>query len=802
MKSQNIKNLAITVVSIVFMATGMLLLIRCENPSQPVPPQLALTTAQDTTVRAGDAFTLGVDVVNGSYWGMQFIWSIDKSIDTSKEFKRTFSWQFSDTGMHTIIVSALDQRMVEAQPETLIVAVTSSYPTINAHQKDTTILWGDTLRITPVTYDRDGSIKAIRWKTDLDTLWYSTIPAGRSFTWGRFQTGKHSIYVRAVNDLNLLSAIDTVTVIVKQPESKIEIVEKDTILHLMAPLVVHTRINGTAPESYFFRWFVDSTLISLGDDDSLKVFFGNGQSGKHRIVVQTLCVDSSVWSADTLIITTIYDRVKPLLLLKDSSVYINDVVQCVPVFNCPLTDVDSIWFSVDAGMMKKTAVIDTFQINFQRSDTGTHTIQLHALDTDGIASESEIVTVTVKSGYPEVAFPKDTTISVNDTLRISPIVKDTNGMIVSSEFLYDGGNVDSSGLKVFYRGMYSAILKATVTDDDSLSAQDSMAVHFNASPEVNIYNSIPDTIYCTASNLVATASMYYSTFDKENDSVTVDFELTRKGNDSLYTFKGTKDSLSISANGPGKYFWKMKVKDSFGSNVTINDSFSVVVNHTICFVGHSIVSGMQGDGQNGGFRSTVLKGLRENLIEYHNIKATGPLTTPDMAAYPEDDSCFAISGSRAYEMYFFLRSGYKTLTSDMWVIMLGANSQYSTAELKNTILLLDVILARCPQSKIYILTSPPFPDISDFSNGNWYRPYYNQGIYDSVAVRNSNGSHISVVDADTLLTDSLMQFDSTWFSDHVHPNMKGYFRMGEKILSVMRSKENPAMNVDLYRKND
>lgn len=138
----------------------------------------------------------------------------------------------------------------------------------------------------------------------------------------------------------------------------------------------------------------------------------------------------------------------------------------------------------------------------------------------------------------------------------------------------------------------------------------------------------------------------------------------------------------------------------------------------------------------------------------------------------------------------------------MWVIMMGANSQYSTVELKNTILLLDVILTRCPESKVYILTSPPFPDVDEFWNGNYYRPYYNKGIYDSVEVRNKNGSHISVVDADTLLTDSLMQFDSTWFSDYVHPNMNGYFRIGEKILSVMRSKENPAMNMDLYRKNE
>jgi hypothetical protein len=794
--------MGITVVTIVCFVTGILLITRCENPSQPVPPQLVLTTTKDTTVRAGDNFSLGVDVANGSYWGMHFIWCVDNTVDTSKEYKRTFSWQFSDTGTHMIIVSALDQRMVAAQPETLNVRVKCSYPTIDAHQNDTTIFWGDTLRISPVAYNADGSVKNIRWKTDLDTLWYTTIPAARSFSWGRFQTGHHYIFVRAVDDLNLLSMIDTVNVYVNQPASKIEIIGNDTTLQLMSPAAVHARINGTAPGHFFYRWLVDSTVASLGNGDSVKVLFGKGQTGKHRIIAQALCIDSSVWSSDTLFITTRYDRVKPSIFLKDSTVYINDVVRCVPMFNCQLSDVDSIWYTIDTRVLKKTAVIDTFKVNFQLSDSGSHLIQLHAIDTDGIPSESEIVKVTVVSGYPEVYFPDDTTISVNDTLRIAAKVKDVNGSIVSSELLNDGIRIDTNLFNVFYKGKYAVVLKAAVTDDDSLRAYDSMEVHFNASPVVNIHGPLADTLYCTESNPVVSAPMYYSTFDKDNDPVTIDLEITKKGKDTLYTFKGAKDSVLINVNGPGIYYWKMKVRDSFGSFITINDSFTVVMNHTICFVGHSIVSGMMGDGQNGGFRATVLKGLRENLIEYHSVKATGPLTTPDMALYPKDDSCFAISGSKAYEMYFFLRSGYKSLTADMWVIMLGANSQYSTLELRSTIQLLDIILTRCPQSKVYILTSPPFPDIDEFSNGNWYRPYYNQGIYDSVAVRNKNGSHISVVDADTLMTDSLMQFDSTWFSDHVHPNMKGYVRMGEKILSVMRSKENPAMNPDLYRKNE
>ncbi|HEX2956872.1 MAG TPA: SGNH/GDSL hydrolase family protein [Chitinispirillaceae bacterium] len=802
MKKRPSKINAVTIVYMIMALTGMILMTRCEHPTESAAPELILSTVRDTTVRAGDDFVLGVDVVNGSYWGMYFIWEVDTYIDTSKEFKKTFSWAFSDTGVHTIIVSALNQRMVAAQPETLNVTVKCSYPTIDAQQSDTSILWGDTLRIKPVVRDADGSVTTIRWKTDLDTLWYSTAVAGRFFTWGRLQTGNHLICIRAVDDNNLLSTIDSVKVQVKSPSSKVEITGNDTTVQLLEPLVVRAEVNGIAPVQYLYKWSVDTFNLFIGSADSVRLQFGRGQSGKHRVMVSVLGSDSSLWSSDTLMVTARYDRVQPSVNLMDSVVYVHDIVRCIPSFNCPLAYIDSIWFSIDGREMKKSVLVDTFKINFQISDTGSHAIVLHVLDTNGILSESEGVNITVMPGYPEVTFPPDTTISVNDTLRVTSIIKDVNGSVVISEYNNGGSRIDSNLFKVFYKGQNTVVLKAAVMDDDSLESSDSMVVHFNVSPELKIHSPFPDTLYCTVTNRSASAALYYSVFDKENDIIDIDVIIKKHGTDSSYGIKGTKDSVVIAASEPGLYYWNIRVKDSFGSITSVHDSFTVVMNHTICFVGHSIVSGMAGDGQNGGFRSTVLKGLRENLIPFHNIKAVGPLTTPDMSLYPEDDSCFAISGSRAYEMYFFLRSGYKTVTADMWVIMLGANSQYSTVELRNTILLLDVILARCPQSKVYILTSPPFPDIDEFWNGNYYRTFYNVGIYDSVAVRNSNGSHISVVDADTLLTDSLMQFDSTWFTDHVHPNMKGYFRVGEKILSVMRSKENPAMNADLYRKND
>jgi hypothetical protein len=769
----------------------------------------------DTTVRIGDDFNLGVDVTNGNYRSIHFIWNVDNVVDTSFDFKRTFNWQFGDTGTHTIIVSALDQRMLLADPDTLKVTVRCRFPIIDARQNDTTILWGDTLRINPLVSDSDGTVKAIKWKTDLDSLWYSTAPAGRAFAWDRLQSGTHLIRMRAVDDNDLMSTVDSVVVQVKYPIAKIQILENDTSVLLMEPLVTHAVFKGTLPRKYIYKWMVDSTVVRDASVDSLRVLFGDGQIGKHSIKVFALSADSSVFSSDTVEINAQYVRVKPVLPIKDTSIYVNVPLTIIPMLNCQPQDIDSTWFAIDNKIIRKMRTPDTLKLEFKIADTGVHIIQLFARDMDKINSFSEKTYVIAKPGYPSVKFPADTVVRGDVPFSVSAVMSDVNGVITNAQWinnssgvitmmnwLNNGPKIDSNLFVVSYKGEPSVTLRAAVQDNDSLWAFDTMIVHFNAPPELDPYTLPKDTLFCTASNPVVSTSIRYSTFDKENDTLNIKCIITKRGDDTTSTFTGQKDSVRVTVNGPGMYYWTLEVRDSFGCSTTHSDSFAVIANHTICFVGHSIVCGMAGDGQNGGFRATVLKGLRKDLLPFHNIKAVGPLRTPNMAAYPADDSCYAISGSKAYEMLFFLRSVYNNLNADMWVIMLGANAQYSTAELRNMIAILDTIYNRNTQSKIYILTSPPFPDIDEFYSGNYYRTYFNEEIYDSVAVRKQRGGHIAVVDVDTLLTDSNQVFDSTWFTDHVHPNMNGYVRIGEKILSVMKSAENPAMKPELYRKEE
>jgi hypothetical protein len=438
------------------------------------------------------------------------------------------------------------------------------------------------------------------------------------------------------------------------------------------------------------------------------------------------------------------------------------------------------------------------------ADSGTHTIVLNVLDKDSVLSSSDTCSVTVLPGIPLLKLPfRDTTISAGDTLKVIPFTTDINGRIIAVEWYSQQTKkqLKSDQISISYSGFPVEKFNLAVCDDDSLWLYDTITIRFNLPPVIKLLVVPSDTVFCTESQPFADVLFSWSTYDRERDVMSTLFSIT--SNDSSWRYEGDADSVHYRLGAVGEYHWKLTIKDSFGNTSSMNGHITLVQEHTICFAGHSIICGMAGDGLNGGFRSAVLKGLRENLSPYHKIKAHGPITTPDMGKYPEDDSCYAISGSKAYEMALFLKIAYKTLFADIWVVMLGANAGYTPTELKYTIEMVDTILGRNRSARVYILTSPPFPaDNFNFIAANEALVTFNNAIYDSVAARNENGFNISVVDVDTLLTDHNHVFDPTWFADHVHPNMAGYYRVGEKILEIMRLQDNPALKNEYYLKDD
>jgi lysophospholipase L1-like esterase len=75
-------------------------------------------------------------------------------------------------------------------------------------------------------------------------------------------------------------------------------------------------------------------------------------------------------------------------------------------------------------------------------------------------------------------------------------------------------------------------------------------------------------------------------------------------------------------------------------------------------------------------------------------------------------------------------------------------------------------------------------------------PYFNKALADSIAASASWGAPVFPVDAYTAMSKNVggtVQFDSTLFVDHVHPNAIGYNRLGNLIFSTMKNSNPPAI---------
>jgi hypothetical protein len=323
-------------------------------------------------------------------------------------------------------------------------------------------------------------------------------------------------------------------------------------------------------------------------------------------------------------------------------------------------------------------------------------------------------------------------------------------------------------------------------DDDGLLSVDTFNITFNCPPEINIVKpKLSDTLVFREQQFPLLFRFEALITDPNSDPFSVSMYLKENG-DYRQVYSGDGDSMAIRIESPGEIRWMISAQDNLGNKQQKEGVLVIIRQHTICFLGHSIVAGDGGNGKAGGFRAGVLKGLRDSLGPFESIKTVGPLCTKNMKEYRTDDSCMAVSGIKAKDMLFVFRA-FPDLKADIWVFMMGANSEFNKDELKYTVNLIDEMYSRNPQSRVYVLNSSPISN-----SQNRFLSNFNQELSDSVSTKKSEGKEIALVDIFTLLTNE-GEFDQTFFYDNVHPNQTGYDMMSEEILQVMLNPDSPAV---------
>ena len=257
-------------------------------------------------------------------------------------------------------------------------------------------------------------------------------------------------------------------------------------------------------------------------------------------------------------------------------------------------------------------------------------------------------------------------------------------------------------------------------------------------------------------------------------------------------YQGPNQNATIGGIGPGSYAWKVVALDTYGHAVANTGTVTVLRQYLIGFVGHSIVAGYGGNNIVGGFRGGVLDSLRAHLGPYERVKSVGPVTPPYMSRSVVDDSCLGIVQATGSAVYNAMTQIVPLMTADIWVLMTGVNDNYDPEGLTYAVALIDLMHGRNPNSRIYVLNGLPRPP-TDNSGGNSWLPSFNQGLADTVQLRQSTGTNAFLVNADSAMSDSGGVYDSVYYCDGLHPDQPGYDRLARAIYSVMKVSSPPVV---------
>jgi lysophospholipase L1-like esterase len=754
-----------------------------------------ITLGADTIPVINAPFALAIHNVGAENAVVRYQWYIDNPLTGKATIDTVLQWVWTiaDTGKHCIVVRAVDGDGIWSYPCSLRVTVNFQSPGVKL-DGDTVAFVGDSYALRISGTEGNSRIERFVWYIDDSLLSKATIDTLLTWVWSIKDTGRHVIAARAVDRDGVASPWASLVVRVAYFRPVVRLFA-DTTVAINDTILLAAQANDSDGVIDHYLWSIDGagTVPIVTTSDTLLWVFSGNTEGYHTIRVAAVDDDGLVSMPDSIRIHMLLRRPWVRLNTQDTMIYASrGLLLHAAAFDTNGTIAEYRWM-LDGRLLPQSLRADTVTLRWSPSQAGAHLVSITVVDDDSLVSASDSILVTVLPGTPLIAPMHDTAISSSDTLKITSHASDSNGTIARYLWSFSGaGWADSttdSSHTIVYSGKGTEDVIVGVRDNDGLVAADTFTVTFNRPPDT-IMVSAPtpnDSIMLPEKTESDTLAFIYSAHDSDNDSITYSLFWGTSTDSLLLVYNGGDRSAKIYGVLPGRYFWRIAARDSWGHARVTNGSVAVIREYTICFIGHSIVAGYGGDSLVGGFRGGVLDSIRTMLGSYERLKTVGIGTTSFMKRSVADDSCLAILGARAVDLNRFI-SAVAIPSADIWVLMIGVNDQYNTEELVNTICLMDVIISRNPKSRVYVLNGNQIAQ--SYWNASYWLPSFNQVITDAIAARAASGFHIFEVDGYTALSDSIGQYDSSLFnSDGVHPNQAGYDRLRDAICLTMKNSD-------------
>jgi hypothetical protein len=768
-----------------------------------------LSIIHDTAVAINDTITLHATAsdTNGSV--VSYVWApAGKAfLDTTKTGSIQLRFTRADTGTHRIKVMAIDDDTLLSNIDSVNLVVRMKPPPMVRCMGDTAVFVNDTVVVhaAGTVSGSKSPIVAYVWARDGGAFIDTTATGSLALRFTRNDGGSHTIKVKVVDRDTMESLADSVIISVTLGAPKVRAM-KDTVVFINDTAMLHaagTDTNGRVTE---YVWSLDGGAYR--DTSVIGVFatvWGRAGAGTHRVKVKVIDDDTVESLPDSLTVTVTVGAPK-VAAMKDTVVFINDTA----VLHATGTDTNgrvvSYLWALNGAAFTDTTATGVLKAVWGRTGAGTHRVKVVAVDDDTLLSPPDSMNVTVRLGMPFVKHTRDTSVVRGDTVVMTISASDTNGTIKKYYWDMSGkGWSDSSDSpsRPITSGIHTVLrVVAGARDDDGNIATDTFSISFSA-VACSVTVSRPlwrDTLYMYSVDLPL-GKAAFSYLARRKDAVADSFTYTitcGKSVAELVTRYSGKDTVcTVPAFDTGKSYFRLIAVSSHNDSVQVLDSVFSVWQRQVCFIGHSIVTGLLGTPDSGGFRRIVIDTLRSLSPSKKQLRIVGPLISHVLQP-PEDDSSLAETGRKCVDIFDSLFN-HPSLAADAWVYMMGANDQYSYFGWYYTVATIDFMHARNPQGEIFVLNALPLPhDTVDavYTIDSLFRAdlaTFNRMLDSAVTVRRQSWQSrqeggawmVDVYAPMALLPDSA--YNPVYFSDFIHPNQKGYTLMGNRIVQTIKA---------------
>ncbi|MBF0430183.1 MAG: fibrobacter succinogenes major paralogous domain-containing protein [Fibrobacteria bacterium] len=339
----------------------------------------------------------------------------------------------------------------------------------------------DTLTLTASGIDSNGTILKYYWA--LGGLHYFDSTSKGEITFVCRDSGIQTILVKARDNDGLFSEEDTIIISVASNAPIITAIKAVSgfINDSLTLVAVADDMNGVVEQYYWAldgRHYADSTFAGV-----FKTSFG--LEGLYTVLVMARD-DDSIFSTPGIIPVTVRMGFPLTKGMEDVSIPINDSIHLTAAAYDSNGIIEAYYWALNGQQYNDSTQTEAFVTAF--SIPGKYVIYVKVRDDDLLFSESDSFVVNVERGAPFVVPVKDTTVSAEDSVRITVSASDVNINGAVKQYYWDTGEVgwDDSTTHPWYTfskkegGTLTVIWAAK--DDDGIFSRDTFAILFNRKP--------------------------------------------------------------------------------------------------------------------------------------------------------------------------------------------------------------------------------------------------------------------------------------------------------------------------------